>query len=187
MLIEQRERIDDGEMAARLIHPFDSKKLEQVHAFLMDEALSNGGNIRDKTLTDITQFARSGGQILAMMHGSEIIAAQTLEPVAGTAMPWWYINNGHTRNDWRGLGIASRLVSHAIALNGPEVGYFAIYVRHQLFERLEFREIDLEQLRGIDDHIARIVREKLRPDKEAHIFIRMPQRQHASQQHSNVL
>ena len=153
----------------------DIKRLTQVHEFIMREAVSMGGNIRDKTLEDIAQFARSGGQIWTMVSGSEIIAVQTLEPMRGVRMPWWYINNGHTKMEWQGQGIASKLVEQGLALNGPEVGYFVIYVRQNLFDRLGFQEVGIDHLVSIDEQIAQIVRGKLRPDKEAHVFIRIPQ------------
>ena len=159
----------------QLIHPFDTKRLGEVHTFLMAEAVSHGGNIRDKTVEDIQWFAQNGGQIWAVVDRSEIVAVQTLDPMRGARVPWWYINNGHTTMEWRGQGIASELVEQALALNGAWVGYFVIYVRQNLFDRLGFQEVGVDDLVSIDEHIAQIVRGKLRPDKEAHVFIRIPQ------------
>ena len=173
---QQSERVNGRLLVPQLIHPFDTKRLHEVHVFLMQESMSHGGNIRDKTLEDIEQFARGGGQIWMMVNGSEIIAVQTFEPMCGARIPWWYINNGHTEMGWRGQGIASGLISHALALNGPGVGYFLIYVRQSLFERLGFQEVATEHLASVDEHIAQVVREKLRPGKEAHVFIRIPQK-----------
>lgn len=177
MNTRERERADvlHKSLGVHMIHPFDANRLSQVHTFLMAEAMSAGGNIRDKTVFDIEQFVRTGGQIWTMTNGADIVAVQTFEPMQGASMPWWYINNGVTHPDWRNQGISTQIIDTALRHNDrARTGYVVIYVRRGLFERLGFSEINLFELLSIDLMIGTIVRGKLRNGKEAHIFIKQP-------------
>lgn len=146
--------------------------LEQALGIMQTERISNGGNIRDKTIGDLQALVASGGQIWGWVEGRNVISVCTLEPFVGDH-PWWYLNNGVTKPEARGLGLSGRLIASAIRSNDkPGVGFIVIYVRQGLFERLGFQEVTVPQLALVDEKLARIIGGKLRPGKESHVFIR---------------
>lgn len=161
-------------MAPELIHPYDSRGLARIHAFLEQEAVSAGGNISDKTFEDIVSLARSGTQLWTMQQNNEIVSLCTLEPLEGTSFPWWYLNNGVTKKEHRRSGLSSALVANAMERNGGRVGYVVIYIRQGIFERLGFTETDVTSLRAIDASISARMAQKLRPNTESHLFVRLP-------------
>ncbi len=149
--------------------------LRPVHAILEQEFISRGGNIRDITTTQLQDFISSGGQVWAAHREGEPLAVCTIQPMMGL-QPWLYINNGVVVPSERHKqsGMMDGLLAETLAANGWTKHYFVISVVAGIFTRLGFNEVVPETLDAIDPIIAHIVRGKLRPGKESHIFIRIP-------------
>ncbi len=149
--------------------------LVQSHQLMHTERLSVGGNIRDKTFEDLEELVYGGGQLWGWVSQKSVLSVCTLEP-KHAERPWWYVNNGVTRADVRGRGLSFNLIRTAVEMNErPGVGFIVIYIRQNLFERLGFREINIDQLRAIDEPLAMIIAGKLRAGKEAHVLIKIGQ------------
>lgn len=168
LYIPEQRLIGEGPQQIR-----DGSLLDQAYALIHAERLSAGGNIRDKTREDLKSLINQGGQLWGWVENSAVLSVQTLEWKQGDHS-WWYLNNGVTRPDMRGRGITSQLLACSIRANQrPDVGFIVIYVRQNLFERLGFREVAVDELEGIDKPIGAIIRGKLRQGKEAHILIKI--------------
>lgn len=169
LLSLSEQRVETG--AAQIIE--QDALLEQALALMHEERLSNGGNIRDKTMGDLRTLMASSGQVWGWVgNNNQLHSVCTLEPFVGDH-PWWYLNNGVTKPEARGQGLSGRLVASAIRTNEqPGVGFIVIYIRQGLFERLGFREVTIPQLADVDEKIAKIIDGKLRPGKESHVSIK---------------
>lgn len=173
MTIEQCIKPELNIRANHAIQISDWEHINQAHSLMHLERLSAGGNIRDKSPEDLSALITGGGQLWAWMEERTILSVCTLEPKAGR-LPWWYINNGITHPEHRGRGISGQLVESAVNANAQtDAGFIVLYVRQDLFERLGFTEVSINELTHIDNQIADVIRKKLRPEKETHIFIKL--------------
>ena len=141
---------------------------------MQPEFMSTGGNLRDTDLDSLHQFLSLRGQLWVAHNDKNVMAASTIEAIPGKDRCWYYINNGVVAPDYRRRtsGVMDQLLSTAIAAVGEQEWYVVISVVWGIFERLDFKQVNVEQLYSIDPVIADIVEHKLRHGKNVYIGMR---------------
>lgn len=143
------------------------------------EFISNGGLLRDLTVEELLDYDTRGGTVWGALDShNQVLAGFTVLPFQGMNGIWHYFNYGIVRPALRHRGgrVIGSLIETALRALPREQGCFVISVAHSIFLAQGFEKVTPEDVEAIDPIIARVIRDKLRPNHLATILVRSPKR-----------
>ena len=147
--------------------------ISHVFSLMQPEFIPEGGNLRELSLERLTEIANRDGELWIAREGNRLLSCQTVTPLPGQFGNWSYLNYGVVAPEERHQGgqIIENLIKTCVNVPRETAGFVVITVARGIFARNGFSQIDVEGLNRIDPIIARIINEKIRPDKESYIFV----------------
>ncbi len=147
-------------------------EIRQVYQLMEPEFISNGGLLRDISISDLNRISEESGEVWGAYNGDDLVAAFTVSTIEGKSSGWRYLNHGVValQQRHRGGKVMEKLIAECVSLN-PDCPHIVLTVARGIFTRSGFSEIDIDDLKRIDSAVGEIMEGKRRQDTKSYIYI----------------